>query len=440
MSTSEKDDLSGTPDPGSSESLKPRIIVADDDDELRSIIVKLLETAGWDVLEAENGQVALDLARERTPQAVLLDLAMPVRGGQETLEELLSLYPDLPVVILTGQGDIERAVEAMKKGAFDFLTKPPDAEHLLLVLERSIENRRRDLELAESRRRDHSRFTLIGGKSPAMKTYLEQLGRAAASDSTVMLIGETGSGKELAARTIWSQGRRADAPFIAVNCGLLPDEHIELTLFGTEPDPGGDSQKGRVEEADGGTLFLDKVGELPTGVQSQLVNVLEEGEYRRVGGGMARSTNLRLIAANSSDLKEWVVQGFFREDLYHHLSVVVLEVPALRDCREDMHDMVDHYLHQLCAEMGKPIPTLGEGVWERLESYTWPGNSRELRNTLERALVLSGEGTNGRSYYQERGRSRPKFYLINSSLAGSASPDQRRSNQGSGKFTIVRYI
>jgi len=329
MSTSEKDDLSGTPDPGSSESLKPRIIVADDDDELRSIIVKLLETAGWDVLEAENGQVALDLARERTPQAVLLDLAMPVRGGQETLEELLSLYPDLPVVILTGQGDIERAVEAMKKGAFDFLTKPPDAEHLLLVLERSIENRRRDLELAESRRRDHSRFTLIGGKSPAMKTYLEQLGRAAASDSTVMLIGETGSGKELAARTIWSQGRRADAPFIAVNCGLLPDEHIELTLFGTEPDPGGDSQKGRVEEADGGTLFLDKVGELPTGVQSQLVNVLEEGEYRRVGGGMARSTNLRLIAANSSDLKEWVVQGFFREDLYHHLSVVVLEVPAL---------------------------------------------------------------------------------------------------------------
>gem|GEM_PF-229145 len=390
------DEISGVePATEPSGEVKRRIVIADDDGEIRQTIAGLLETEGWEVRQAENGQEAIELVRERVPMAVLLDLSMPVKDGQETLEELKVFVPELPVVVLTGRGDIERAVSAMKAGAFDFLTKPPDPEHLLLVLDRSVENRMREIELAESRLRIQSRFTLVGGKSPAMAAFLDKLGRATVSDSTVMLIGETGSGKELAARTIWSRGRRAAAPFIAVNCGLLPDDYIELALFGFESESPGDGRgdkRGRVEEADGGTLFLDKIEELPPVVQSQFVNVLEAGEYRRVGGRGTRSTDLRLIAATTTDLKERVDIGYFREDLYHHLSVVVLEVPPLRECREDLPDMVDHYLKQLCTEMGKPVPELSEETWDRLRSYNWPGNNRELRNTLERALVLSNEG------------------------------------------------
>jgi len=229
-----------------------------------------------------------------------------------------------------------------------------------------------------------------------MKAFLDNLERVTATDSTVLLIGETGSGKEVAARTIWSRGSRAAAPFIAVNCAALPNEYLELDLFGYEtetPDVTTDARRGRVEEADGGTLFLDKVGELPPSVQAQLVNVLEVGEFRRVGGTAARSTNLRLIAASTTDLHDEVAQGWFRDDLYHHLSVVVLEVPPLRERGEDLPDIVDNYMEQLCSELGKPTPELSEEVWDRLHTYDWPGNNRELRNTLERALVLSPEGS-----------------------------------------------
>ncbi len=383
------------PEVESSEEVKRRIVIADDDSEIRQMIAELLETEGWEVQQAENGQEAIELVRERVPMAVLLDLSMPVKDGQETLEELKVYIPELPVVILSGEGDIERAVSAMKSGAFDFITKPPDSEHLLLVLDRSIENRMRDIELAESRLRNQSKFILVGGKSPTMAAFIDKLGRATTSDSTTMLIGETGSGKELAARIIWSKGRRAAAPFIGVNCGLLPDDYIEMTLFGFESESPSDDRgekRGRVEEADGGTLFLDKIEELPPVVQSQLVNVLEAGEFRRVGGRGTRSTDLRLIAASTADLNERVEAGDFREDLYHHLSVVILDIPPLRECKEDLPDMVDHYLEQLCTEMGKPVPELSEEIWDCLRAYNWPGNNRELRNTLERALVLSTEG------------------------------------------------
>lgn len=383
------------PEVETSEEVKRRIVIADDDSEIRQMIAELLETEGWEVQQAENGQEAIELVRERVPMAVLLDLSMPVKDGQETLEELKVYIPELPVVILSGEGDIERAVSAMKSGAFDFITKPPDPEHLLLVLDRSIENRMRDIELAESRLRNQSKFILVGGKSPAMAAFIDKLGRATTSDSTIMLIGETGSGKELAARIIWSKGRRAAAPFIGVNCGLLPDDYIEMTLFGFESESPSDDQgekRGRVEEADGGTLFLDKIEELPPVVQSQLVNVLEAGEFRRVGGRGTRSTDLRLIAASTADLNERVEAGDFREDLYHHLSVVILSIPPLRECMEDLPDMVDHYLEHLCTEMGKPVPELSEEIWDCLRAYNWPGNNRELRNTLERALVLSTEG------------------------------------------------
>lgn len=376
--------------------VRRRIVIADDDEDVRQSIADLLSQAGWDVQQAADGQVAIDLVRERVPLAVLLDLEMPVKGGQETLEELKAFIPELPVVILTGRGDIDRAVSTMKAGAFDFLTKPPDSDHLLLVLNRSVENRMRDIELAELRLLHQSLFTLVGGKAPAMRAFLDNLERVTATDSTVLLIGETGSGKELAARTIWSRGGRAAAPFIAVNCAALPNEHLELDLFGYEtetPDVTTDARRGRVEEADGGTLFLDKVGELPPSVQAQLVEVLEVGEFRRVGGTAARSTNLRLIAANTTDLHDEVAQGWFRDDLYHHLSVVVLEVPPLRERWEDLPDIVDNYLEQLCSELGKPMPELSEEVWDRLRTYDWPGNNRELRNTLERALVLSPEGS-----------------------------------------------
>lgn len=372
-----------------------RILIADDDPEMRESLSSLLESAGWEIDEACDGGEALRLLEVRPPHVMLLDLKMPVKGGQEVLEEVRFLEPDLPVIILTGHGDIEEAVRAIKSGAYDFLAKPPDPDHLLLVLERAAEKLSLKREVARNDRRQADIFTMVGGKAPLMKAFIEDLERVSATGSTVLLTGETGTGKELAARAIWKKGARSNSPFIVINCATLSETLLESDLFGHEKGAftGAVSAKhGRLEEADGGTLFLDEIGELPVSIQVKILRVLEYGEFERVGSTSMRSSDVRIIAATNRDLKEEIEAGRFRSDLYHRLEVVTLHIPPLRERMEDLEDIVTHHLKRLSKDLGRPEQEFSGEVWECMRKYDWPGNIREVCNVLERALVLSRDG------------------------------------------------
>lgn len=375
-----------------------RIIVADDDQEMRESLAQLLDSAGWEVLEAADGIETVRAVEEHPPQALLVDLVMPGKSGQEVLEEVRFLEPDLPVILLTGHGDVENAVQAMKSGAFDFLTKPPDPDHLLLVLERAVERRILEREVKHSRQRQADLFTFVGGEAASMKDFLEKMERVTATESTVLLIGETGTGKELAARAIWENGSRAKSQFVVVNCATLSDTLLESDLFGHEKGAftGAISVKmGRLEEADRGTLFLDEIGELPLPVQAKLLRVLEYGEFQRVGSTHTRHVDTRIIVATNRDLEQEVSKKNFRDDLFHRLNVVTLRLPPLRERMKDLSLVVEHHLKRLCAELGRSETEISAEVWKRMEEYDWPGNVREVRNVLERALVLSPTGTIG---------------------------------------------
>ncbi len=373
-----------------------KILIAEDDREMRELLASLLTSAGWEVEAVADGVAAVRAIEERPPRVALLDLVMPEKSGQEVLEEARFLEPDLPVVILTGQADIEDAVRAIKAGASDFLTKPPDPGHLLMVLERAIGTQSLEQEVRRVRTREESEFTIVGGEALSMKEFRENLERVAATDATVLLTGETGTGKELAARAIWNDGKRASGPFIVVNCATLSETLLESDLFGHEKGAftGAISAKrGMLEEADGGTLFLDEVGELPLTIQAKLLRVIEYGEFQRVGATIKRKSDVRIVAASNRDLEQEVAEGGFRTDLYHRLNVVKLLLPPLRDRMEDLPGIVDHHLRRLSTELGRPVQVLPEEVWTRMRSYDWPGNIREVRNVLERALVLSPDGT-----------------------------------------------
>lgn len=373
-----------------------RTLIVDDDPEMREALVALLSSVGWEVEAAEDGAGAVRAIEEQPPHAVLLDLKMPGKSGQDVLEEIRFLEPDIPVIILTGHGNIEEAVRAMKAGAYDFLTKPPDPDHLLMVLDRGIERRALEREVEVSRRRLADEFRIIGGEDPSMKEFLENLDRVAATEATVLLTGETGTGKELAARAIWSKGARSSAPFVVVNCATLSETLLESDLFGHEKGAftgAVSSKRGMIEEADSGTLFLDEIGELPPPVQSKLLRVLEYGEFQRVGSTSARHSDVRVITASNRDLEVEESEGRFRSDLFHRLSVVTLHLPALRERMGDLEKLVGWHLKRLSTELGRPEQELPGEVWERMREYNWPGNVREVRNVLERALVLSPDGT-----------------------------------------------
>ncbi len=372
-----------------------KILIAEDDAEMRELLASLLSSAGWEVEEVGDGVAAIRAIEERPPRVALLDLMMPGKSGQEVLEEARFLEPDLPVVILSGQGDIDAAVRAMKAGASDFLTKPPDPDHLLLLLDRVVEKKVLEQEVSRNRSRQIAEFTIVGGEAPTMMAFMENLERVSATSATVLLTGETGTGKELAARAIWNGGDRAQKPFIVVNCATLSETLLESDLFGHEKGAftgAFSAKRGMIEEADGATLFLDEVGELPVSIQAKLLRVMEYGEFQRVGSTVTRTSDVRTITATNRDLEEEVSEGRFRSDLFHRLNVVTLHLPPLRDRTDDIHAIVDHHLQRLCTELGRPFQDLPAEVWDRIHGYDWPGNIREVRNVLERALVLSPDG------------------------------------------------
>jgi DNA-binding NtrC family response regulator len=378
--------------------VKVRLLVVDDEAPLRRVLVELLRASGHDVEEAASGRLALEALRTKPRDLVLLDLHMEDGSGLETLPEIRRL-PEAPaVIVLTGRADVHTAVEAMKAGAADFLQKPADATMLEAAIVRALRLR------GVSRERDRLRADMnalragpILGASRAMERVREAVARvAAAPRTTVLILGESGVGKELVAREIHARSARADGPFVALNCAAIAPELLEAELFGYEGGAfTGAVARGRdglYAAAEGGTLFLDEVGELAPALQAKFLRVLQEKTYRRVGATADTVADVRILAATNRDLEAEVAAGHFREDLYYRLNVLSISVPPLRERRDDVALLAEHMRARFAAELGLDSPGFEAEALEQLRAHAWPGNVRELKNTVERALLHAREG------------------------------------------------
>ena len=354
---------------------------------------KALERAGYTVEEAPDGNSAIDKVRGRRYLLVLSDLKLPGNSGIEVLREALRVDPTLPFIIMTAYGSVEEAVTAMKEGAFDFIQKPVDLDHLSLLLERAAKQQellRENLLLREEYAARYG-FPRIVGDHPAMKEASQMTQRVAATDSTVLLLGESGTGKELFARAIHHLSPRAAQPFVALNCAAIPEGLVENELFGHERGAytGAGARKiGKLELAHRGTLFLDEIGELPLAIQSKLLRVLEERRFERVGGTQEIEVSVRIVTATNKDLRAAVADKTFREDLYFRIAAVPITIPPLRDRGDDVLLLAEHFLDRFKREFRKPSLALTDDARERLRTYAWPGNVRELQNAIERAAIL----------------------------------------------------
>ena len=369
------------------------LLLVEDRDSLRAMLRQTLEAEGYAVEECADGQQALRMLDRKRFAAVLTDLKLPGADGIAVLERARQLDPQVPVIVLTAYGTVETAVEAVKKGAYDFLSKPVDSDHLLHLLARALERRRLEMEnlLLKEEFADRLGIPRIVGEHPSLRALTEEVRKVAATDATVLLQGESGTGKELFARALHHLSRRAEGPFVAINCAAIPDMLLENELFGHERGAftgAGGTKRGRLELADGGTVFLDEVGDLSPAVQGKLLRVLQERTFERVGGNIPIRVDVRVIAATNQDLKGLVQQGRFREDLFYRLAVFPVTVPPLRDRRSDIPLLAEHFAKSYGAEMGKGIVRISGEAMARLGAHDWPGNVRELQNCIERAIIL----------------------------------------------------
>ncbi|MCE9626431.1 MAG: sigma-54 dependent transcriptional regulator [Candidatus Eisenbacteria bacterium] len=373
---------------------KGTLLVVDDERSLRFSIGEWARDEGFVPLEAATGREARDLMRERGVDAVVLDLKLGNEDGLDVLKDLRDAEPSLPVVMLTGHGTIDHAVRAIKLGAYDFMLKPPDLGHLSVVLERALEHARLKQEVTRLREAATGRSEMIG-ESDGLRTALARLERAAkAASSTVLIHGETGSGKELMARYLHDKSARVDGPFVELNCSAIPEQLLESELYGHEPGAFTDAKrqkKGLFEMAHRGTLFLDEIGEMAPQLQAKLLRVLESRTFRRVGGSTDISVDVRVVAATHRDLQKMVVEGRFREDLYFRLNVVPVVIPPLRERQTDIPLLAEHFVARFCRELGRPAAKLTSDALARMHGYRWPGNVRELRNVMERVVLLEAD-------------------------------------------------
>ncbi len=372
----------------------PTILVVEDDPPTRLLLKELLASHGYRVEEADCGAEAFRRVRAESYDLVLTDLRLGDTDGLAVLQEVRSRPDAAEVVLATAYGTIDSAVEAIRQGAFDYLTKPFDTQRVLLTIERAIEHRRMRREIVQLRAEVGQKFgpRSIVARSPAMRRILELIATVAGTDSTVLITGESGTGKELVAHAIHYGGARAGQPFVAVNCTALPEALLESELFGHVKGAFTGAlhdKKGLFEEADGGTLLLDEVGDMPPAVQPKLLRALEEGSIRRVGGNLAKRINVRLIAATNLDLRAQVEQGRFREDLFFRLNVIPIHLPPLRDRREDILPLAKHFLGGLQRKLKKEIEGFSPEAAEFLAGLELRGNARELANLLERAVTVS---------------------------------------------------
>ena len=369
-----------------------QILIVDDEEGIRSFIGEVLEDEGHKVTLAADGAEAAALIDRRGFHLMLTDLKMPRLDGMALLRRARSEQPEMQVIVLTAHGTVDSAVEAMKLGAFDYLSKPISGPaELRLLVERALEHRR--LTEHKQRTRAGSRDPDLVARDPAMVPVVDALKKVAATEATVLLVGESGTGKEVAARAVHRWSPRTDGPFVAVNCAVLTDNLLESEMFGHDKGAftGASSRRrGRIELAEGGTLFLDEIGEMKPGLQAKLLRVLQERRFERVGGQRTLDADVRWIAATNRDLPAEIASGRFREDLYHRLAVFPVRLPPLRERRGDIAHLAEGLLQRAAHSVGRPSLRLADGALGALVGYEWPGNVRELANALERAAILAG--------------------------------------------------
>jgi DNA-binding NtrC family response regulator len=369
------------------------IVVVDDDREMASVLVEILGSAGYRALAANSGTDALNLIKRERPELVITDLRMVGMSGHQLQAEIKRVAPNLPVIIITAFGSIQTAVESMKLGAFDYITKPFSSDELLLVVSRALEDRNLRQEIRRLRGELAHSYGLenIIAVSRKMTEVLEIVGQIADSAASVLLAGESGTGKELIARALHFRSRRQQNPFIPVNCAAIPDNLLESELFGHVKGAFTDarqSKTGLFQAARGGTLFLDEVGEMPLLLQAKLLRVIEDKRVRPVGATEETPVDVRVVSATNTDLEEAISAGRFRADLYYRLATVTLVLPPLRERPEDIMPLVKHFLARAAAEAGRPIPEVTAEAVACLTHYPWPGNIRELQNAISRAVIL----------------------------------------------------
>jgi DNA-binding NtrC family response regulator len=367
------------------------ILVVDDEKSVRDSLKMVLEFESYEVLFAENGQEALRHLTTASIDLILLDVKMAGMDGLEVLQRVRQKRSELPVIMISGHGTIETAVEATKLGAFDFLAKPLDRDKLLVTVRNALQQAKLSEEYRQLRESVEGKWQILG-ESPKIKEILAVIERVAPTDVRVLITGENGSGKELVARALQRYSKRSSKPFVEVNCAAIPSELIESELFGHEKGSftGATAQRiGKFEQADGGTLFLDEIGDMSFRAQAKVLRALEEGTIERVGGNKLISVDVRVIAATNKNLEEEIKKGNFRDDLYHRLRVIPIHVPPIRERREDIPILIKSFIDDVCTRNGMARKTVTDEALKRLSSLEWRGNVREVRNTVERLVILS---------------------------------------------------
>jgi two-component system nitrogen regulation response regulator NtrX len=367
------------------------ILVVDDEADIRELVSGILEDEGHRCRLARDSDEALKIIEERRPNLVILDIWLQGSrlDGLEVLSIIKRIHPDLPVVIISGHGNIETAVTAIKRGAYDYIEKPFKADRLVLVTLRALEASQLKREVKHLKERSTQSAEMIG-KSTAMNQLRSQIDRVAPTNSRILIRGASGSGKELVARVLHAKSQRTDRPFVVLNAAAMAPDRVEEELFGTEDRTGGPRKVGALEEAHGGTLYIDEVADMPLETQGKVLRVLVEQKFLRLGGTQKVSVDVRIISSTSRDLEREMAEGRFREDLYHRLNVVPLRVPGLAERREDIADLIQFFVQQIAETSGLAARRIGEDAIAVLQAHDWPGNVRELRNNIERLMILAG--------------------------------------------------
>lgn len=367
------------------------ILVVDDETDIRELISGILEDEGHKCRLARDSDEALRAIEDRRPHLVILDIWLQGSrlDGLEVLSTIKQVYPDLPVVIISGHGNIETAVTAIKRGAYDYIEKPFKADRLVLVTMRALEHSHLRREVRQLKERSAQSQDMVG-RSAAINQLRGQLDRVAPTNSRVLIRGPSGAGKELAARVLHSKSQRADGPFVVLNAAAMAPDRVEEELFGVEELTGGPRKVGALEEAHGGTLYIDEVADMPLETQGKVLRVLVEQKFLRIGGNQKVSVDVRIISSTARDLEREMEEGRFREDLYHRLNVVPLRVPSLAERRDDIPDLIHYFVGQIAQASGLAPRKVGEDAIAVIQTHDWPGNVRELRNNIERLMILSG--------------------------------------------------
>lgn len=373
---------------------RERILLVDDDRNILEVLKMRLESKGYSVTASDNGPDAIEKVKKEGVDLIISDLRMTEMNGMELMQEVINIDPEMPIIILTAHGSIENAVEAMQKGAYSYITKPFDDEDLILHIKNALEKHRLTSQIKDlkDQLKEKYSFENIIGKSDKMQKVFEQITRIAKTNSTIAIYGDSGTGKELVARAIHFNSLRSGGPFIAISCGALPETLLENELFGHIRGAytgATENKEGLFAKADGGTIFLDEIGEAPLSLQVKLLRVLEEREFNPIGGGKSMKVDVRVIVATNRDLQKGVVEGTFREDLFYRIHVIPIHLPSLRERREDIPFLADHFLKKHSKEMNKNIREFAPPAIQKMMSYNWPGNVRELENRIEQAVVMA---------------------------------------------------